>query len=455
MSAPLKTPKTSKTNGDPPDSSRKDPSRTGRKRVIFEVSLGWAILYVLIIVVLFLFIWSTQRERESHVRVPDFKSFEEVVPSLANLTGAPVLDGNSVQVLQNGDGFFPPFFKDIAKAKESIHFETYVWWKGEVCDRLAQALAGKARQGVEVRMTLDATGSTQGDGELFEEMEKAGVKISYYHPIRLRDVGLINNRTHRKVAVFDGKVAYVFGHGMAEEWTGHAQDGEHWRDTGVRLEGPIVNAVQGTFAENWMEMTAEVLAGDKYFPHLGAAGPVRAHMTASSPNGGVARLELLYKMAIASAQKELIIQNPYFIPDQELVDLLLRAVKRGVTIRVMVPGKVTDSSVVRHAGHAQFEQLVRGGVEIYEYQKTLNHQKVMMIDGIWSQVGSSNFDDRSLDINDEASVGLIDTAVTSRLKAAFEADLKDCTRVDLQTWQKRSLWHKFEDSASYTINEQL
>jgi cardiolipin synthase len=432
-----------------------DKTRPHKPRLIFEISLPGAILYVLVVALLFLFIWSTQRERESHVRVPDFKSFEEALPSLANLTGAPILPGNSAQVLQNGDEFFPALFADLANARESIHIETYVWWKGEVCDRLAHALADKARQGVEVRMTLDATGSNKGDDKLFDEMKNAGVKISYYHPIRIQDVGLINNRTHRKVAVFDGKVAYVFGHGIAKEWTGHAQDGEHWRDTGVRLEGPIVNAVQGTFAENWVEMTAEVLAGDKYFPHLPVAGSVRAHVTASSPNGGVARLELMYKLAIASAQKELIIENPYFIPDQELVDLLRHAVERGVNVLVMVPGHVTDSSVVRHAGHAQFEQLVRAGVKIYEYQKTLNHQKVMIIDGIWSQVGSSNFDDRSLDINDEASVGLIDPAVAAQLRAAFAADLKDSTQVNLQTWTHRSFWHKLEDRVSYSINEQL
>jgi cardiolipin synthase len=426
-----------------------------KPRLIFEISLGGAIVYVLIIVVLFLFIWSTQRERESHVRVPDFRSFDEALPSIANLTGAPILNGNSAEVLQNGDGFFPPLFEDIAKAKESIHLETYVWWKGEICDRLAHTLADKARQGVEVRLTLDATGSGKGDDELFEEMEKAGVKISYYHPIRVRDLGLINNRTHRKVAIFDGKVAYVFGHGMAQEWTGHGQDEEHWRDTGVRLQGPIVNAVQGTFAENWVEMTAEVVAGDKYFPRLATTGNIRAHMTASSPNGGVARLELLYKLAIASAQKELIIENPYFIPDQELVDLLGHAVERGVDVKVMVPGLVTDSSVVRHAGHGQFEQLLRRGVKIYEYQKTLNHQKIMIIDGLWSQVGSANFDDRSLDINDEASVGLIDPSVATQLKDAFEADLRDCTRVDLETWNQRSWWHKLEDRFSYAINEQL
>jgi cardiolipin synthase A/B len=426
-----------------------------KPRLIFEISLGGAIVYVLIIVVLFLFIWSTQRERESHVRVPDFRSFDEALPSIANLTGAPILNGNSAEVLQNGDGFFPLLFEDIAKAKESIHLETYVWWKGEICDRLAHTLADKARQGVEVRLTLDATGSGKGDDELFEEMEKAGVKISYYHPIRIRDLGLINNRTHRKVAIFDGKVAYVFGHGMAQEWTGHGQDEEHWRDTGVRLQGPIVNAVQGTFAENWVEMTAEVVAGDKYFPRLPTTGNIRAHMTASSPNGGVARLELLYKLAIASAQKELIIENPYFIPDQELVDLLGHAVERGVDVKVMVPGHVTDSSVVRHAGHGQFEQLLRRGVKIFEYQKTLNHQKIMIIDGLWSQVGSANFDDRSLDINDEASVGLIDPSVATQLKDAFEADLRNCTQVNLETWNQRSWWHKLEDKFSYAINEQL
>ncbi len=424
-------------------------------RRTLRVSYGGAAVYVFILLLVLALLWSTQRERASHVSVPDVASFAQALPSIAYLTGSPILSGNAVQVLQDGDGFFPPLFADLARAKESVHVETYVWWKGEICERLARALAAKARQGVEVRLTVDAAGSNKGDDELFEEMTKAGVKISYYHPFRLGDIGLLNNRTHRKLAVFDGRVAYVFGHGIAEEWTGHGQDAEHWRDTGVRLEGPIVNAVQAVFAENWVEMTAEVLVGEKYFPRLGAAGPVRAHMTASSPHGGVSQLEMLYKLAIATAHKRLIIQNPYFIPDDEMVHLLEAAVRRGVDIRLMVPGPVTDSSVVRHAGHRQFGDLLHRGMKIYEFQRTLSHQKVMIVDGLWVHVGSTNFDDRSLDINDEASVGLIDPAVAAEFEAAFEKDLQDCKQLDAESWSRRPLWHKLVDRVSYMMNEQL
>jgi cardiolipin synthase len=429
--------------------------RPGRPRRVIEIPFWGAVFYVALLIVLFLLLWSTQRERESHVRVPDLRSFEEALPSIAGLTGSPIHSGNSIRIVQNGDGFFPALFEDIEKARESIHLETYVWWEGEICDQLARALADKARQGVEVRLTLDATGSTQGDKDLFEEIAKAGGKISYYHPFRLQDIGLFNNRTHRKLAIFDGRVAYVFGHGIAKEWTGNAEDEEHWRDTGVRLEGPIVNSVQTVFAENWVEQTAEVLVGQKYFPALPAAGNVRAHMTASSPHGGVSQLELLYKLAIATSQKELIIENPYFIPDGELVGLLERAVKRGVDVRIMVPGPVTDSSVVRHAGHRHYQELLDKGIRICEYQPTLSHQKIMIVDRIWSHVGSTNFDDRSLDINDEASVGLIDEGVAGELRAAFEKDLKVCKALDAKTWQERSLWHKLIDRGSYLLNEQL
>ena len=431
------------------------PPRDHWWRRSLRLSYGGAAFYVFIVIFLFALLWSTQRERQSHVSVPDVASFAQALPSIANLTGSPILAGNAVQVLQNGDGFFPPLFADIARAKESVHIETYVWWKGEICERLARALAAKARQGVEVRLTVDAAGSNKGDDELFEDMARAGVKISYYHPFRLADIGLLNNRSHRKLAVLDGRVAYVFGHGIAEEWTGHGQDAEHWRDTGVRLEGPIVNSVQAVFAENWVEMTAEVLAGEKYFPRLGFAGPVRAHMTASSPQGGVSKLEMLYKLAMSTARKRLVIQNPYFIPDDEMVRLLAKAVRRGVDVRLMIPGPVTDSSVVRHAGHRQFEALLRSGIKIYEYQRTLSHQKVMIVDGLWVHVGSTNFDDRSLDINDEASVGLIDPAVAAELEAAFENDLRDCKQLDAESWSRRPLWHKFVDGFSYLMNEQL
>lgn len=440
------------------DKSPQDPRPPGRLnwfRRKIEISNLGMLVYVFMLLLLLVLLWSILRERQSHVRVPDIARFSEVLPSIANLSGSPIQDGNAVRILQNGDEFFPALFADIARARESIHLETYVWWKGDVCARLSRALADKARQGVEVRLTLDATGSGKGDDELFDAMKQAGVKISFYHPFRLADLGLFNNRTHRKLAILDGRVGYVFGHGIAQEWTGHGQDKDHWRDTGVRLEGPIVNAVQGAFSENWVEQTGEVLAGDKYFPRLPEAGGVRAHLTVSSPQGGVSKLEMLYKLAIASAQKELTIQNPYFIPDGELVSLLDRAVKRGVRVRLMIPGPVTDSSIVRHAGHRQFQELLDKGVEIYEYQRTLSHQKVMIVDGLWSHVGSTNFDDRSLDINDEASVGLIDPGVAGQLEAAFGRDVKDCKKLDAKTWSQRSAWHKLQDRLSYMVNEQL
>jgi cardiolipin synthase len=418
-------------------------------------SLGAAILYVLILAVLILIIWSTRRERESHVKVPRIDSFAETLPSIAGLTGSPIQAGNSVEILQNGDGFFPRLLADVAAARESIHLETYVWWRGEICEQVADALAKKAAEGVEVRLTLDAVGSNKGDEKLFERMEKAGVRIAYFHPFLLQDLGLFNNRTHRKIAVFDGRIGYVFGHGFAEEWTGNGQDEKHWRDTGVRIEGPVVNSIQETFAENWVEQTAEVLVGERYFPRLSPAGGIRAHMTASSPQGGVSRLELLFKLAIGAAEKEILIQNPYFIPDGEMVGLLEQAAERGVKIRIMLPGAVTDSSVVRHAGHRRYEDLLAKGIEIYEFMPSLNHQKVMVVDGLWSHVGSTNLDDRSLDINDEASVGLIDTGVADQLREAFERDLKVSKQVTLEEWRKRSAWHRFIDRGSYLINEQL
>jgi cardiolipin synthase len=420
-----------------------------------EVTYWSAVLYVLIVFGLALLLWSTRREHESHVRVPDIVDFKQDLASIANLTGSPILAGNRAEILQNGDEFFPALFRDIAAAKRTVNIETYVWWKGDICRQLAAALTAKAREGVEVRLTLDAVGSNKGENQLFEDMQKAGVKIAWFHPFRLGDLGFVNNRTHRKIAILDGRVAHVFGHGIAKEWTGHGQDEEHWRDTGVRLEGPIVAAVQGVFAENWIDSTAEVIAGEKFFPPLAAAGPVRAHITASSPQGGVSQLELLLKLAIATAQEELLIQNPYFIPDPELVGLLEAAVKRGVKVRIMLPGPVTDSSIVRHAGHRFFEELLGHGIHIYEYQRTLTHQKVMVVDGEWSLVGSTNLDDRSLDINDEASVGMIDREVAATLQAAFRDDLTQCKELELASWRERGAWHRLVDRVSYAVNEQL
>lgn len=433
---------------------KKPRDATAEGRVV-RIPLWLAVLAVVLVVGLALWLWTSQRERRAHVRVREVDDFEEALPSIAGMTGGAILPGNRVRVLQNGDQFFPALLADVAAARETIHLETYVWWKGPICAEIAGALARRAREGLEVRLTLDAIGSMKADDELLERMEEAGVQVSRYHPLRLGDLGLINNRTHRKLAVFDGRVGYVFGHGIAGEWMGDGQDADHWRDTGVRLEGPVVGAVQSAFAENWVEQTGEALVGPRYFPRLSPVGAVRAHVVASSPRGGVSAQETLYKIAIASARRELLIQNPYFIPDSEVVELLGRAVQRGVEVRVMLPGPVTDSSLVKHASHFYFEDLLERGVRIYIYRRTLLHQKIAVVDDLWSLVGSTNFDDRSFDLNDEASVGMIDPAVAAELARAFRGDLRDCREIRLEAWRRRGFLDKGLDVMSYALNGQL
>jgi cardiolipin synthase len=409
----------------------------------------------LILALLGLMLWNNLRERPFKVKVPDIASFEEALLSIAGMTRAVVLEGNHGEIFQNGEGFFPLLLREIAAAKECIHYETYVWWRGDICRQVADALAAKARDGVEVRLMLDAVGSLKMSRRLLKRMKEAGCKIKRYHPLRVVDIGQLNKRTHRKLAVFDGHTAFVCGHGVARQWTGRGQDRKHWRDTGVLLQGPIVNAVQSVFAQHWVEETGEVLVGEKYFPHLGPAGGIRMHMLSGAPLGGISDLELMYKMAIASAQKELLIQNPYFIPDEESCELLRRAVQRGVDVRVMIPGPVSDSALVKHAAHHHFEDLLRRGIKLYEHQTTMIHQKVMVIDGIWSHVGSTNLDDRSFDINEEAGVGIVDEGIAAELEKAFEHDLKSCIELEYETWCGRSFWHRLLDGACYLLSGQL
>ncbi|HEV8577817.1 MAG TPA: phospholipase D-like domain-containing protein [Thermoanaerobaculia bacterium] len=410
----------------------------------------------LAIVLLGTMLWNNLREREFHVRVPDLDSFEEALPSIAGMTKAVILEGNRAEILQNGDEFFPALLDSIARAKETIHFETYVWWSGDICDEVADAFAARARDGLEVRVMIDAMGSTKMQRYLRERMTEAGCKVATYHPIRLIDLGQLNKRTHRKLAIFDGREAFIFGHGISRLWTGHGQDKDHWRDTGVRLHGPVVNGVQSVFGQHWIEETGEVLVGEKYFPHLDPAGDIRMHVLAGAPLGGVSDLELMFKMSIAAAQKELIIQNPYFIADEETSSLLKRAVKRGVEVKIMVPGKITDSPIVSHAGHRHFSEMLHAGVRIFWFERTLIHQKIMIIDGIWSHVGSTNLDSRSFDINEEAGVGIIDEGIAAELKAAFEEDLKSSVELKAESWDRGySLWHRAFDRACYMISGQL
>lgn len=421
-----------------------------------EVPLVVAVTATVGLILLAILIYSVKRKPDVKIRVSTAGELQSLLPSLAGLTQSSLDEGNRIEVLQNGDGFFPLVMRDIAAAKESIHAETYIWYESTIASQLAKLLAQKARQGVEVRILVDGSGGRQLKGPIKDMLTAAGAKVAHFHPLRLSNLGRLNNRDHRKLFIIDGRIGFIGGHGIADEWTGNGQDKKHWRDTALRVTGPAVNRLQGAFAENWIEEVGIIPAGNKYFPHLPAAGTSTTHVAYTSPSGGVSSVQILYYLAIKAAKREIIIQNPYLLPDDEAIEALEEAVDRGVNVMIMVPSDdTTDSPVVQHASHHHFGTLLKKGVKIWEYQKTLLHQKVIVVDGVWSSVGSTNFDDRSFDLNDEVNIGVLDPAVAAQLRAAFEADLRHARKRELAEWKDRGAWHKFVDGLAYLGRSQL
>ncbi len=411
---------------------------------------------ILVITFLTILIWSVKREPNTRLRVNEPGELIKLLPSIAGLTHSALEPGNSMEVLQNGVMFFPRLTRDIEGAKESVHIENFIWYDGRVARQLAKLLAMKARQGVEVRLLVDASGGRQLKGEVLEMLEQAGVQVAHFHPLRISNLGRLNNRDHRKLFIIDGRIGYIGGYCIADEWDGNARNKKEFRDTGLRIQGPIVNRLQGAFAENWVEETGEIPAGDKYFPKIPPAGTTTAHLAYASPDNSVSSVQLLYYLAIKAARREILIQNPYLLPDREAIAALEEAVARGVDVRIMVPSDdATDSALVQHASHHHFGTLLRRGVKVFEYEKTLLHQKVLVVDGVWSCVGSTNFDDRSFQLNDEVSIGVVDRAIAAQLREAFFADLRHTRERKFDEWKDRGLWHKTVDGMAYLGRSQL
>jgi cardiolipin synthase len=287
-------------------------------------------------------------------------------------------------------------------------------------------------------------------------MEEAGCRIAFFHKKAFENIGVLNDRDHRKLVVIDGREAFVGGHCIVDDWLGNAEDGKHFADVSVRLRGPIVHSVQSAFSENWGGETGELFVGDDVFPELSPAGDVLIHAVFAKPEGSAPAVKILHHTAICLARKRIWIQNPYFIPEPAAIDAFGKAVKRGVDVRVLMPSTAgSDNPMVQHAGHRNFAKLLRCGVRLFEYPHTLLHQKVMTIDGVWSAVGSSNFDDRSFETNDEITLGIRDRATAERLDAVFEKYVPRCNEIRLEQWQKRGTWHKLKDNAFYLMNEVL
>jgi cardiolipin synthase A/B len=379
---------------------------------------------------------------------------DEGIQILAGLTEGTVYEGNAVTVLQNGE-LFAAMHAEIAAAQHTIHLETFVWTKGILEKQVVGWLCDKAREGLKVRVLVDAIGGSGADGDCFKQLQKCGVEFALYCRPRWVNIRRFNQRTHRKLLIIDGAIGFVFGHGIADHWLGSAQDEHHWRDTAVRVEGPVVRALQSVFMENWIEETHCVPSGPGCFPAPAARGQTSAHVFSSASGDAVSSVALVYTVAIASARREVIIQNPYFAPDDGVCELLGKMVKRGVAVHLMVPGKHTDSHFVRDAGCYLYESLLKAGVRVYEYQPTLAHQKIVIVDGIWSHVGSTNFDSRSLALNEEVGIGLLSREIAQQLRVAFSEDLKNSTEVTLDEWSRRPWNSKMWNWFAYKLHDQL
>jgi cardiolipin synthase len=321
---------------------------------------------------------------------------------------------------------------------------------------MAEALAAKAREKVQVRVMFDGSGGKKFGKQGFKLLKEAGAKVRRYHPILISNLGLINNRDHRKIFIIDGRIAYVGGHCLTDNWLGEAQDKQHFRDISARVEGPVVAQLQSAFAENWIEETGEVPGGANFFPELEPVGDISAHAVWLSPSGSPSTLKLLHYLLIRMATKRLTIQNPYFLPDPDARKALLEAVKRGVEVRIMIPAdKASDAPLVQHASHHHFGTLLKGGVRLFDYNRTLLHQKIVVVDGSCSSIGSTNFDDRSFEINDEVSLVVYDERIGRELEETFERDLEHATERHLDEWRHRPVLHKMRDFFSFLVNEQL
>ncbi len=391
------------------------------------------------------------RKIEHHYAISDPQYRRE----MSVMLGPAIVGGNRVLDLQNGDEIFPAMLGAIRAAQKTITFETYIYWSGDIGKELAEALAERAKAGVKVSVLLDWVGSLKMEAELIDLMKDAGAQVERYRPLHWYNLGRMNNRTHRKLLVVDGRIAFTGGVGVAEQWTGNAQDPDHWRDMHFQLEGPAVAQFQAAFNDNWIKATGEVLNGEGYFPPLQRVGDMDAHLFIASPAGGSESMHLMYLMGIAAAEHSIDLQASYFVPDELIHKALIAARQRGVTVRILVPGEHIDSDTVRLASKAEWGPLLQAGVEIYEYLPTMMHNKLLIIDKEMVSVGSTNFDVRSFRLNDEASLNVYDHAFAEKMTRVFNDDLKHTKRYTYEVWEKRPLTEKLIERFVLPIKSQL
>jgi cardiolipin synthase A/B len=419
------------------------------------MSIVFTVIVTLVVVILLLNLHTPEKkirhkvEHYHDIMDPQFRR------EMGALLGPAIVSGNTIDALQNGAEIFPAMLAGIASATRTITFETYIYWSGKVGNEFAAALIERARAGVQVHVMLDWLGSKRIDAKLVHRMQQVGIQVVRYHALRWYSVARINNRTHRKVLIIDGQVGFTGGVGIADQWSGHAQDPEHWRDLHFRVAGPVVGQMQAAFLDNWIKTTGNVLHGDGYFPDLRTVGEQDMQVFISSPSGGSASMRLMYLAAITAAERSIDIAAAYFIPDRLMTEELVNVRKRGVRIRVLVPDKHTDSQVVRVVSRREWGPLLESGVEIYEFEPTMLHTKMLIFDGFMVSVGSTNFDTRSFELNDEASLNVYDTAFAAQMTRVFESDLSRATRYRLENWRARPIVQKLAEEILLPLRAQL
>ena len=375
--------------------------------------------------------------------------------ALGSLLGPAIVGGNSVTELLNGDQIFPPMLAAIMAAQKSVTFETYIYWSGDIGKQFADALSERARAGVPVHVLLDWVGSAKMEESYLAEMKEAGVQIEKFHKPHWYNLARLNNRTHRKLLVVDGQVGFTGGVGIAPAWTGNAQDPDHWRDSHYLVRGPAVAQMQATFLDNWLKVTGKVLHGEAYFPAIAPAGGQKAQMFSSSPSSGSESMQLMYHLAITAAERSIDLSVAYFVPDDLTRKLLMDALARGVRVRLVTPGEHTDTETVKAASRATWGELLQAGAEIYEYGPTMYHCKVMIVDQLLVSVGSTNFDNRSFRLNDEANLNVYDAAFAQRQTQVFEDDIKRSRRVTYEAWLERPWSEKLHEKMTGLLRSQL
>ncbi|MBI1735279.1 MAG: cardiolipin synthase B [Candidatus Rokubacteria bacterium] len=375
-----------------------------------------------------------------HLSLPDMAVGEpSFFPTIEALTASPIIGGNTVEVLLNGEEIFPAILDAIRSAERTITYAQYFYEEGPVSRDIAEALAERCRAGVGVNVLLDAFGTLGIPTEYVDVMRRSGCHVAFFRPLTSSVFHRANNRLHRRILVVDGRVGFTGGSGVSRKWMGNGRVENHWRDTDVKVEGPVVEYLQGAFAENWIEATGIVLGGEPYFPRpVQPRGQVYAQVIRSSPAGGSFAMYTTFMLALASARRSILITNPYFVLDEPMQQALTEARRRGARVVVLVPGAI-DHNIVRQASRGQFGRMLRAGIEIWEYRAALLHSKTAVIDGVWSTIGSTNLDNRSFALNDELNLVVYSAAVGRRMERIFEEDLKYAKRVEYREWRRRGL----------------